>query len=141
MDSAEKQIPPAARRGVPSNRGAEWVPRLVWLAPISFADVADQPTAPTEAVAVFANENRWIAECPDCHGAQMACKADARFMCNECANGAIGGKWRPVVWPADVDQIEAVLDQRPLVNRNWLPGESLDDLRAKNAEHGLRRLT
>lgn len=139
MRSAAEQIPPHVRSGRGDDRGAEWVPAAYWLAPVPFRDVADQPTAPaSEAVELYGNEDRWIAECPTCHGAQIACRTDHRFMCNECANVAIGGMWRPVVWPQNARAIEAILDQRPRVNRNWLPGESLEDLRAENAARGLR---
>lgn len=58
--------------------------------------------------------------------------------CPLCSNRAYGRKWRPVVLPADREAIEAALLPRPdITTRNWLPGESVADLLAENAEHGI----
>jgi hypothetical protein len=41
-------------------------------------------------------------------------------------------------WPADPEAIMALLGLRPDVrNRNWVHGETLDDLLAENAAHGI----
>lgn len=116
---------------------AEHAPRRFWTAEVPIELVIDNGTAPkVEAVEVYVNHGRWIAECPDCHGAQLASRADLRFMCNNCANAVIGGLWRPVVWPKDPDKIAALLEERPLAHtRNWTPGESLRDLKAENVQH------
>ena len=90
------------------------------------------------AIDVYANHGRWIAECPDCHDAQLAVRDDPRYMCNECGNASIGGVWRPVNWPKDVAAIEALLDVRPLSHaRNWAPGEKPKDLQRENRERGV----
>jgi hypothetical protein len=122
------------RRGhvlsVPPERGAEWVPRTTWLSPEPIEKAMSAKAAPAGAsIPVVANEGRWVVECPDCGGAQLACGTDRRFMCNECGNVAVEGMWRRVTWPADADEIAVELDQRPEVNRHWVPGESLEDLR------------
>lgn len=120
----------------PADRLAEAAPRLFWQAPV--APQFDAPTAPkADAVAVFINEGRWIAECPDCHGAQLAAREDPRFLCNCCGNVAIAGLWRPVVWPRDVDGIEDALASRDERNAHWLPGETVAHLKRENADHGL----
>ncbi len=42
------------------------------------------------------------------------------------------------VWPPAVDDIERLLAARPQPEtRNWLPGETVDDLLFENAAHGL----
>lgn len=122
------QVPPAARAGA----AAEWAPRRYWssITPIEQAMAA--PLGPPEiAVSVYANHGRWVVECPDCSGAQMASPDDPRFMCTICANVAVEGMWRPVTWPTEAVAIDDVLSARPLLNRNWIPGETLDDLAAE----------
>ena len=116
---------------------AEHAPRRGWTADVPIELVIDNGTASkAEAVTVYANHGRWIAECPDCHGAQLASRDDPRFMCDSCANAAIGSLWRPVAWPKDADKIAALLDARPLAHtRNWTPGEGLRDLKAENVQH------
>jgi hypothetical protein len=109
---------------------AEISPHRFWTAPEPFQ--ADAPTVGDPIVA-YANEARWIAECPDCHSAQLTSAADRRFMCSECANVANGGAWRPVTWPRNFAAIEALLDVRQPVNQNWAPGETVADLTAENA--------
>lgn len=91
----------------------------------------------SESVTVVGNHGRWVVECPDCAGAQVACRTDRRFMCNECANITIGGHWRPVAWPAEATAIDAELDKRPRQNQNWLPGESVKQLRSETIAAGV----
>jgi hypothetical protein len=84
------------------------------------------------------NHGRWTVRCPWCSGCQNASEEDHRFFCTECSNGAAGGKWIAVVWPADREEIELALGQRPHPdNRNWLPGETIADLWLENAAHGV----
>jgi len=118
--------------------GAEWCPSTkgLWAAPMPF-----DPAAPTsgEPIFVYANQGRWIAECPDCRGAQMACATDLRFMCHCCGNIGNSGHWRPLMWPRNVARIEKILHYRPLYNQNWVPGETVTYLVAENLEHGVDR--
>jgi hypothetical protein len=119
------------------DRGAEWVTFVPgqWTAATPRLQALAAATAPDEfALTAYANEGRWVVMCPDCGGAQLAAREDARFMCVECANFAIEGLWRAVVWPADVDGIEAELERRPFRrNQNWHPGETVEDLAAEFA--------
>jgi hypothetical protein len=62
---------------------------------------------------------------------------DPVIWCPLCSNRATGRKWRPVALPAEREAIEAVLSVRPEENRNWVPGETVDDLLVENAAHGL----
>lgn len=118
---------------IPGRGQAEVGPRRFWQ--------AHDPYSPVnkvlgDAVPVVLNQGRWIACCPDCNGAQLASQTDQRFLCNECANIANGGAWRPTAWPPDRPAIEAALDRRQPANQNWVPGETVADLLAENAANG-----
>jgi hypothetical protein len=103
-------------------------------------DVAREPivpkqVAPGQAIQVYVNHGRWIAECPDCRGAQVAARSDPRFFCVDCLNAWCGGRWVRLVWPPDASDIEALLLKRETHHRNWSPGESVNDLLAENVAH------
>jgi hypothetical protein len=105
----------------------------LWLAPQPVEAALAAPVGPhTIAIPAVANHGRWIAECPDCNGAQLTSPDDQRFMCCECGNAAVGGKWRPVVWPKDHEAIGALLDDRPRHLANTEPGQTLADIRKEN---------
>ena len=103
----------------------------------------------------------WVADCPreGCgnvehlfdpgnpkvpNGARTVRKTG--FFCSYCRMVA------PIEWAADEDGIREVLNHRPVPhNRNWYPsdhetaikfriphGQSIQDLRDENAEHGVR---
>jgi hypothetical protein len=75
-------------------------------APPAYAEV--NPLDPYEPVA------RWIARCPDCPGgtSYVWIAGPHVMFCLACANVAIGGRWRPVVVPADRLEIERLLSLR-----------------------------
>lgn len=88
----------------------------------------------SEAVHVVINHGRWVVNCPACGGAQLGCPTDPRFMCNECANLAVGGLWRPVVWPKEAAEIAALIAARAdATAQNYDPGETLAELREQNS--------
>jgi len=123
-----------ANSGIGPERGAEWAPRIAWLAPAPLEVAMAAPTARGEDLHAEVNHGRWIVACPDCGGAQLACRSDTRFMCNECGNVSAAGSWRKVVWPQDAAAIDAELAKRLRIkNQNWIPGETVDDLRAEAA--------
>lgn len=123
--TVSEQIPPHKRKGDP----AEWVPRAYWSAVIPLETALSAKLGPAAiAVEAYANAGRWVVECPDCSGAQMTSPDDRRFLCTLCANVGVDGLWRPVLWPVEAEAIDAALSSRPLPNRNWAPGETLDDL-------------
>lgn len=79
----------------------------------------------------------WIARCPSpwCDSAMQVDRGQVEFHC-----GGLGGcGWgAPIQWPADPDGVETLLLMRPAPrNRNWRPGESLQDLLAENLAHGI----
>lgn len=124
--------------GIAPDRGAQWAPSRTWIAPVDMGTALAAKTGPEEiAIPAYASAGRWVVACPDCNGAQYACRTDLRFMCNECANVAVSGLWRPVTWPAEVADVEAVLEVRPLGNQNWLPDEAVADLVTENVANGL----
>lgn len=117
--------------GVPDARGAEWIHHQLrsTSAPLSAA------TDPEAGVPAYANWGRWVVDCPDCSNAQLACRTDRRFMCNECGNLSIGRLWRPVIWPSNVQAIENLLEGRPKEFQNWNPGEQVATLAIDNLTH------
>jgi hypothetical protein len=98
------------------------------------------PTADGPAVQARVNHGRWLADCPTphCRNACYVDPADPRFLCVECVNPLAEGRWLPVEFPDDRDEIEAALLARPVpATRNWTPGETVEQLRAENAEEGI----
>lgn len=96
--------------------------------------------APVQA---YVNHGRWIAECPDCNGAQIMSETERRFWCLSCGNAAINFAWRHVRLPRDRDDIESTLMLRPAarpdkaITRNWNAGETVEELEQENASHGV----
>lgn len=92
---------------------------------------------PANAVRIEANHGRWVARCPRpwCTNAIALNPGDTQF---ECAAADGCGQVADVIWPPDPAAIEALLLMRPVpATRNWLPGETLADLIAENAAHGV----
>jgi hypothetical protein len=116
------------------------------VAPLGWAHRRDSPPVPVSAEMVtslgeplpaWVSGGRWIVMCP-CGGAQLAARDDHRFFCVDCLNAQVGGQWRTVRWPDDAEAIEAALLRRPAPEtRTWLPTETLSDLLAENAAHGV----
>lgn len=117
--------------GIPETRGAEWIHYQLRMAGAPLAAGTD----PEAAVPVRVNQGRWIVDCPDCTNAQLACRTDLRFLCNDCGNVAVGRLWRPVIWPANSASIEAMLEGRPRQYQNWEPGEPLASLAMENLQN------
>jgi hypothetical protein len=85
---------------------------------------------------VEANWGRWVARCPRplCTNALAVEPGQLLFVCTGLGGCGIDA---PVVWPADPQAIEMILEMRPVSRtRNWVPGETLEDLLAENAAHG-----
>ena len=86
---------------------------------------------------------RWLAECPDCHSAQVISDKTRDFWCLHCGNASIDFKWRHIRMPRNRKVLEDVLVLRPAarsdraLTRNWKTGETVDDLKAENVAHGL----
>lgn len=103
-------------------------------------------------IPAYINHGRLIAECPVCRSAEFVAPGQLEF---ECGNERIAKEYAErgeifpgrvligcghrdrLQFPADFDSIWVALRQRPLVNQNWVPGETLVDLRLENAGHQL----
>jgi hypothetical protein len=59
------------------------------------------------------NQNRWLADCI-CGAAQIVSPTDPRSACTECGWG-----WCTLLFPDDVDAVEAALMSLPPYLRNW----------------------
>jgi len=80
------------------------------------------------------NHSRWIVNCPFCNSAEFLFE-DKRFFCTECQNEEIEGKLYKVITPGNRLQIEALLEARPIPNRNWKHPQTIDDLIEENKAH------
>lgn len=85
---------------------------------------------------VRVNHGRWLVDCRECNGAELASADNRWFWCKGCYNHRAGYKLLPVVWPEDPAAIAAAMRGRPLESRNWEPHEPVDLLLAENIEHG-----
>ena len=101
----------------------------------------------TDRARAYMNHGRWIADCtrPFCANAEKLKPRQSMFHCSNCMQIA------EVEWPAEVDEITAVLERRPVPQtRNWFPaghglalrsgtlhGQSVADLQAENDEYGV----
>ncbi len=100
--------------------------------PSTLDDVAN-----VDPIVAHVSNDAWVADCPDCGGADIVFLATPLLWCHECGNAAVGGKWRPVVLPEEHENISAILDMRPRrETRNWRPYETVQDLREQNIERG-----
>lgn len=89
-------------------------------------------------IRAYVNHGRWMVRCEECNSCQVVWPDDPVYLCAGCWNVTVGGKWRPVVFPAERAEIDAILSARPEERtRNWELHETVDELRQQNAEHGL----
>jgi hypothetical protein len=91
--------------------------------------------APVGVAYAEVHRGMWIVRCPAayCWSAMAVTLGQPEFVC--LGDDSCGGA-APIVWPRDPTAIAALLRMRPdPTNRNWLPGETLQDLVAENAAH------
>src|SRR4051812_6001871 len=101
----------------------------------------------TLAAVAYMSWGMWVARCPrpGCPNAERRGRCDdgtvgglraEHFECRRAYGGC--GLRCAVEWPADIANLERVLLARPVpANRNWTPGETLLELIAENAAHGI----
>ena len=87
------------------------------------------------------HRDNWVVACPTegCGDVSFVWLDEPLYMCANCFNEEVGGRWRRVQVPpaGEREQIEAVLGQRVLPQqRNWDPAETVGELEAQNREHG-----
>ena len=81
----------------------------------------------------YVNVGRWVADCP-CGAGVALTPGDGRAWCFQC-----GAVFSAVAWPKNAATIDRLLSARPVErNRNWRASETVEDLRAQNAEHGVK---
>lgn len=91
----------------------------------------DPGTDESAPVIAFIDHGRWLAECGlfdtergrTCKNAQYVDVDDPRFFCITCHNNEVGGQWREVEWPADVEAVEETIIELPVEEQNWVPEE------------------
>lgn len=93
-----------------------------------------EPDGQEEPILAYISRGAWLAHCPDCRGVEYAWE-ECFFVCCSCLNSKVGHKVRRSAFPAERKEIEELLEARPLLNRNWYPGETLADLKRENREH------
>ena len=98
-------------------------------------------------VQAYINHGRWIVECSadGCNNALIASRLTPLFVCTDCGSAENDHHWYAVEFPAERTEIEEILLRRNALHpfrkaptRNWLPGETPDDLRKENFEHADR---
>lgn len=96
---------------------------------------------------------RWIADCPDCGGAEIVEPDEPLFYCFSCGNKSINGDARRVIFPKNMIELEGILSIRPVddrkgknkieaalmakplvpgLSRSWNPDETAEDLKKQN---------
>ena len=114
----------------------------------------------------WVNEGLWVATCPHCEVQTLLVWLDAPiYMCPQCWNGDVGGKWRRVIVPAGNERLRienALIVRARSDKQNWiaagtpgwvrettaqvnkdpriLAGQTPADLERENDELGLVRI-
>lgn len=81
------------------------------------------------------NHGRLIAKCPFCSGAELVDRNDRRFFCLSCFNKSVNGNWVSIEFPANLEEIETVLEKRLEINQNWQFGEGISFLESENVKN------
>lgn len=100
--------------------------------------VQQQGVSSDPPLPAFVGAGKWKVLCsnPTCRGAELVWE-EGLMLCASCLNDHVAHQFLRTVFPKERVAIEQLLELRPLSNRNWLPHESLDELRAENQTHGL----
>lgn len=91
-------------------------------------------------IQAYVNRGMWIAECECRHAIGLEPCGDAviegvKWPQDTTTLRCVCGKTQAIQMPSERAAIEAALDARPVVNRNWYPHETVADLRIENAVH------
>lgn len=93
-----------------------------------------EPWPSPDKVQALISGGRWIVACTTkgCSNAPLTHPDWKVARCFEC--GAI---YQDVIFPENIAEISALLVKRAYVaNRNWVPGETIEELRAENIANG-----
>lgn len=90
-------------------------------------------TAPEATPArALLNHGVWRAWCPDCpFAAEDVWRGHNVFWCMRCGNLKAGRAWRPLIWPNNLEEIEAILADYPAPAQNWEPWGVPVDIKAE----------
>lgn len=95
-------------------------------------------------VNAYLNWGRWVVHCadPNCIAATRVQPGQEAAICvctdrDICQHPLPCGTIISVGWTTDPHEVEHLVADRPLPNRNWYPNEPLANLVRENAEHGL----
>ncbi|MDP2718314.1 MAG: hypothetical protein Q8P44_00555 [Dehalococcoidia bacterium] len=123
---------PTKPRGLPVRNWQEWK-RYVIEPLMKSKLVPDMGYDTGEPLTAQVRQGYWIVLCP-CGGAEYVWE-EGGMMCLSCLNAAHGHRYRRTKFPRKRREIEDILIIRPLINRNWLPGETVKDLERENHQH------
>lgn len=88
---------------------------------------------------------RWMVDCPRCNGANDVIPGEPIYLCSCCmwpgvfrpGSEYVAPHFAEVIFPENREAIEAILLKRPAIaNRNWYPGESIEQLEKENSQLG-----
>ena len=82
---------------------------------------------------------RWLAQCPECMiEFQYVWLDNPLYMCSSCWNAEVGGIYRTVELPTEIEEITRLLLRRPDPStRDWLPSQVIEDLETENIQNGV----
>lgn len=90
-----------------------------------------------KTIEAYVNHGRWVADCPDCNGAELV-KLGSIFRCNTGIHyGSCPAFEYMVLFPPHWEIIQTVLSVRPMINRNWDSRDTVEKLKRDNFAHGL----
>lgn len=107
----------------PKAERVQWAGYVIWPGKTAkdFLTMVSQPAQGNPAIA-YIEENRWVARCPACNGAECVDPEDPEFFCFSCFNIENGGQPRPVSFPKTWQKTVRKLEQEPVRKlRNWKP--------------------
>lgn len=106
----------------------------------------DAPLAKAPVADAMVIRNCWVARCPfaSCGGnayegiwRPLADGTPDFFFCCSCGNTESNGARLAIRFASKPESVESILHERPVAHtRNWLPGETIAQLREENLTHG-----
>ena len=84
---------------------------------------------------VHVSGGKWVVYC-ECNNAPSAHPEWGVARCLDC-----GAVYRELKWPEHLKELQALLVQRPTINRHWTPAETLEDVRDENKRRGPKEKT
>lgn len=91
------------------------------------------PRVDVRTVVAYLNNGRWVADCPNCRN---GLPIHPEWTKTACRGNGCGRIFINVVVPENWRAIESTVTMRPVANRNWQDGESVEFLQGENVLHG-----